>query len=402
MDGPGQSIQTAFEGRERCLVQELLKKPLELAMGKTSWSFSTSRETATLSGGSSSEQASGALSAWNVFVGLPVYFCGEGLWRKKAQFGGGGRLNFLRSYVADVMGLCDSTGTTFAGRQMFHSWEFGNANWPGFKALVQDLAQHARDRTTLLFGDRDGEADTVRRLFSEQRARAEAAVLAFPASRGLYIPFIKTGSNSTSLHWFLSKVFRGRGGTGEGAESWKTRSSEASTYDCNERRSDWMEEVREGLRPFQELARAFPFQSHHERAGTLGPERRLPHIFLFALGPLSKLLIAVMQEANPFNVYLDVGSAIDGLLPEGNTAKRATRDYHTDWLHAGGATTKEQNCTISRFEIGVGGTAPGFYGCGPCCLRSVVGGGAGEGGERESGALFSLASKDWLNRKQKD
>jgi len=46
-------------------------------------------------------------------------------------------------------------------------------------------------------------------------------------------------------------------------------------------------------------------------------------IFLFAIGPLSEVFIHQMWQANPRNVYIDIGSTLDPLL-----FRRNSRDYH--------------------------------------------------------------------------
>lgn len=48
-------------------------------------------------------------------------------------------------------------------------------------------------------------------------------------------------------------------------------------------------------------------------------------IFLFAAGPLSEILIYEMWQANPRNIYLDIGSTLDPLL-----FRRNSRSYHKD------------------------------------------------------------------------
>lgn len=47
-------------------------------------------------------------------------------------------------------------------------------------------------------------------------------------------------------------------------------------------------------------------------------------IFLIAAGPLSEILIHEMWQANPQNIYLDIGSTLDPLL-----FHRNSRSYHT-------------------------------------------------------------------------
>lgn len=46
-------------------------------------------------------------------------------------------------------------------------------------------------------------------------------------------------------------------------------------------------------------------------------------IFLFSLGPLSEILIYLMWQANPNNIYLDIGSTLDPYV-----FKRSSRSYH--------------------------------------------------------------------------
>lgn len=48
-------------------------------------------------------------------------------------------------------------------------------------------------------------------------------------------------------------------------------------------------------------------------------------IFLFAAGPLSEVLIYEMWQANPRNLYIDIGSTLDPLL-----FRRKSRCYHTE------------------------------------------------------------------------
>jgi len=47
-------------------------------------------------------------------------------------------------------------------------------------------------------------------------------------------------------------------------------------------------------------------------------------VFLFAVGPLSEILIHEMWQANPRNIYLDIGSTLDPIL-----FRRRSRAYHT-------------------------------------------------------------------------
>jgi hypothetical protein len=48
-------------------------------------------------------------------------------------------------------------------------------------------------------------------------------------------------------------------------------------------------------------------------------------IFLFAVGPLSEILIHEMWQINPRHIMLDIGSSIDPILFD-----RKSRDYHSD------------------------------------------------------------------------
>lgn len=48
-------------------------------------------------------------------------------------------------------------------------------------------------------------------------------------------------------------------------------------------------------------------------------------IFLFAAGPLSEILIHEMWQANPRNIYLDIGSTLDPMM-----FRRNSRAYHKD------------------------------------------------------------------------
>ncbi|HEV8644082.1 MAG TPA: hypothetical protein VGR01_00760 [Burkholderiales bacterium] len=48
-------------------------------------------------------------------------------------------------------------------------------------------------------------------------------------------------------------------------------------------------------------------------------------VFLFAAGPLSEILIHEMWQANPRNIYLDIGSTLDPIL-----FRRRSRAYHND------------------------------------------------------------------------
>lgn len=48
-------------------------------------------------------------------------------------------------------------------------------------------------------------------------------------------------------------------------------------------------------------------------------------IFLFAIGPLSEILMCEMWKVNPRNIYIDIGSTLDPML-----FRRKSRCYHTE------------------------------------------------------------------------
>ena len=79
--------------------------------------------------------------------------------------------------------------------------------------------------------------------------------------------------------------------------------------------------------------------------------------FVFAVGPISNMLIPLMTRANRRNTYIDVGGTIDWELKGVRS-----RDFHPkegippgmhdkNYIRAGGALTAGQTCTESRWDL---------------------------------------------------
>lgn len=74
---------------------------------------------------------------------------------------------------------------------------------------------------------------------------------------------------------------------------------------------------------------------------------------LLAAGPIANVMVSVMHAANPNNIYLDVGGALDFLI-NGN----ATREFHpskedaSNFVRAGGTLMHGQTCTEARWVVG--------------------------------------------------